>query len=274
MPAVGPVQDAIFGARDRLSRLAVTLQGEVFPRLLRSHRSISQPDLKPPVTEEVEAFAATLVDGDEAALLAMIEGLRARGLPMASIYLDLLAPAARHLGEMWAQDCADFTAVTIGVGRLHRLLRQLAPAFGSEVDHPPTGRRILLAQPDGETHVFGLSMLAEFFRREGWDVVGGIAGTGIDPVACARDDWFDVAGFSVGSELLLPWLRDRIAATREASRNPALVVMVGGPLFTLYPEWALEVGADATADADSAPRMAEKMLGKRLVGQAARASAR
>ena len=33
---------------------------------------------------------------------------------------------------------------------------------------------------------------------------------------------------------------------RRVSRNSSLVILVGGPLFSMHPEWAAEVGADAT----------------------------
>ena len=38
---------------------------------------------------------------------------------------------------------------------------------------PVDGRRILLTAVPGEQHSFGLYMVAEFFRRAGWDVVDG-----------------------------------------------------------------------------------------------------
>ena len=151
-------------------------------------------------------------------------------------------------------------AVTVAVGRLQALLRQFSVDFCGEAARAPAGRRILMAQPDDETHMFGLSVVAEFFRRDGWDVVGGVAGSGIDPVQRVRDEWFDVAGLSVGSELKLTWLRERIAAMRQYSNNPSLLIMVGGPLFSADPSRVQWVGADLTSDAASAPRAAHKLM--------------
>ena len=90
-------------------------------------------------------------------------------------------------------------------------------------------------------------MVAEFFRREGWDVFGVVGGSTDDPAARVRKEWADVVGFSIGSERRLDWLRQCIAEVRAASRNPGVVVMVGGPIFTLHPDWVADVGADATA---------------------------
>jgi methylmalonyl-CoA mutase cobalamin-binding subunit len=159
------------------------------------------------------------------------------------------------------------------VGRLQALLREFSSDFCAEVSPRAPGRRILLAQPDDETHMFGLSVVAEFFRRDGWDVVGGVAGAGVDPVQRVRSEWFDVAGLSVGSELKLPWLRERIAAMRQYSCNPELLVMVGGPLFSADPSMVQWVGADLTSDAGSAPQTAHNILTERSrAAQASRGS--
>jgi methanogenic corrinoid protein MtbC1 len=257
----------LLDARERIARLTRTIESEVIPRLVRQHRdddgTLGLP-VSRPSPQEVEEFVRALLDEAESRADEAVAAHRRRGLSVDALYMDLLAPAARELGRQWDEDLCDFATVTVGLGRLQRLLRRLSPALGTEVEHPPNGRRVLLTQPVAERHMFGLSMVAEFFRRDGWDVLGGIAGVGIDAVAWARRDWFDVAGFSVGSELHLPLLKDGIAATRRASRNRGLVVLVGGPLFTLHPELCRQVGADATTDGRDAPRLAETMLSGRV----------
>jgi len=162
---------------------------------------------------------------------------------------------------MWNYDQCDFATVTVALGRLRCLLRELSPAFGTEVAHPPNGRRAMFAQPRDEQHSVGLSMVAEFFRRDGLEVVGGVGGAVDDPGARTRQEWVDVVGFSIGSELRLEWLRSRIEAVRTSSRNRNIVVLCGGPIFTLHPQWLTHVGADATAlDGREAPNVADRLL--------------
>jgi methanogenic corrinoid protein MtbC1 len=202
-----------------------------------------------------------ILNASDAVVGANLTGWRSRGLSMTTIYLHLLAPAARQLGVLWSEDRCDFASVTVGLGRLQRLLRECSPEFGIEVEHPPNGRRILLAQPSDEQHSFGLSMVAEFFRRAGWEVLGGVGGAVHDPSAQVAREWFDAVGFSIGSESRIDWLKERIATVRSASRNRDLVVMVGGPLFTLNPGLAGVVGADVSGhDGGSAPEQAEGLL--------------
>jgi MerR family transcriptional regulator, light-induced transcriptional regulator len=263
--------------RSRVSRLTHTLETDVIPRLVRQHRDVGPGAPAAESTEpadvpalqgaELQAFVDALIAEDDERTDRVIQALRQRGVPVGAVYVDLLAPAARQLGVMWEEDRVDFATATVSLGRLQRLMRQLSPDFGREVEHPYHGRRVLLTQPESEQHMFGLSMVAEFFRRDGWDVLGGVAGVGIEPVAWVRRDWFDVIGFSIGSETNLAWLRDTIAAVRSASRNPVLVVLVGGPLFSTHPAWVAEVGADATADGRTAPGLAEALVSQRVQEQ-------
>jgi MerR family transcriptional regulator, light-induced transcriptional regulator len=219
------------------------------------------PGITPPAAGQVEAFVALILGDDEMRLHAAIDERRRAGASVESLFLDLFTPAARLLGQMWTDDTCDFASVTVALGRLQRLLRELSPAFGTEVEHPANGRRALFAQPSDEQHSFGLSMVAEFFRREGWDVSGVVGGSADDPVARVREEWVDVVGFSIGAERRLEWLQRRIAEVRAASRNRHVVIMVGGPIFCLNPRLVEASGGDATADdAREAPRVAARLL--------------
>jgi MerR family transcriptional regulator, light-induced transcriptional regulator len=266
--------------------LVRTLEQDVIPRLAQAHRAAAAAEaveavLAAPTAHDVEVFAARVIDGSEAGILSMVERLRRRGATAEMIYTDLLAPVARHLGSLWETDLCDFATVTVGVARLQRLMRELSPSFGagaplsqaahaythgqghgqSDTSTPAYGtaqaRSILLTQAPDEQHSLGLSMVAEFFRRDGWLVNGGVGPYGGDPAMRAHAEWFDVVGFSLGGEARLPWLREKIAAVRLASRNAGVVVMVGGPLFNANPGWVDHVGADAWAqDAREAPGLA------------------
>jgi MerR family transcriptional regulator, light-induced transcriptional regulator len=252
-------------AKARLSKLAQALESDVIPRLVGAHGKEPRAavHLEP---REIEGFVGLLRNGTDAELAAAVSAAHRRGLAVEAIFLELFAPAARHLGELWVADRCDFSTVTICLGRLQRLLREWSPAFGTEVEHPANGRRILLAQHTEEQHSFGLSMVAEFFRRAGWEVLGGVGGAVPDPSAQVSREWFDAVGFSIGSETRIDWLKERIAQVRKVTRNRSVVVLVGGPLFVLQPAWAQSVGADASGhDGGQAPKLAEDLLSTHLV---------
>lgn len=251
---------------DRLARTAHlfgALEARIIPRLVERHAHA--PNLPParPSAAEVDDFFTHLLADDTPGLAAAVDGMLLRGHSAESVVLDVFVACARRLGQHWSDDCSDFVAVTVATGRLHQALHRLSPRFCEEAGPRPGGLRALLAQPVDEAHGFGLAVASEFFKREGWDVVGGIAGAVDDPAQRVRDEWFDVAGLSVGSQARLPWLKQCVASMRQSSRNPALVVLVGGPVFTHDPALCQAVGADLQADAASAPGLAAALARER-----------
>lgn len=256
--------DEQVGSKQRMAHLAQTLEAEIIPRLVGAHR-IERPAAAAPDGQAVDAFVELLRRGSDAQVDAAVQAVVRRGGGLGPVFTGLLAPAARHLGVLWETDRCDFSTVTICLGRLQRLLREWSPQFGREVSHPPNGRRVLLAQHPDEQHSFGLSMVAEFFRRDGWEVLGGVGGAVPDPSARVANDWFDAVGFSIGSETRIDWLRERIVQVRASSRNREVVVLIGGPLLQQQSGLARKLGADqGSHEGAQAPQQAEDLIAARL----------
>jgi methanogenic corrinoid protein MtbC1 len=254
-------------ADERLAQLARAIELEIIPRLMLAHRAGRDHPLSPDLIGEaitsadVESFADLVLSDNQDLALARAEAMIARGVAVERIFLELLAPAARHLGDLWDQDVCDFTAVTMGLGLLQRLVRELCPLLGIDGDRPASGRRVLLLPGPGEQHTFGLMMVGEFFRRAGWDVVGGASQGADDAAGIVGGEWFDVVGFSLAAEVHFDALRECIREVRRLACNPAVCVMVGGPQFVAHPEQVAVVGADAMAlDGRQAPVLAEQLL--------------
>jgi methanogenic corrinoid protein MtbC1 len=251
----------------RMAVLARAIEHEIIPRLILAHRAqvscLTLPALnvQQVTPKDVEEFAKLVLSPQHDGTQACVELLRLRGIPLETIYLDLLAPVARFLGKLWEQDLCDFTEVTLGLGRLQQVLRELSPAFGEPAGRPAHGHRILLLPGPGEQHTFGLVMVAEFFRRAGWDVAGGGWEAGADPVVMVRQEWFDVVGFSLGAAAHLGDLGECIRRVRQAALNPHMGIMVGGPVFSEHPEQGALVAADAVAiDGRQATELAEQLV--------------
>ena len=256
--------------RDPAQRLALarTIEAEIIPRLLLAHRVRPRRDAAlaegawAPARVDIEAFATLLLASEDAAALAYVEAIRARGVALEAIYLELFAPAARHLGDLWLEDARDFAEVTLGLCRLHQFLHRFSAAFHDGREHAEHGRRALILPVPGEQHSFGAVMVAEFFRRAGWDVQSDAVPTIEAAAASAREAWFDVFGLSVSCEAHLDRVGATIRAVRRASRNPRIVVLVGGRVFLEQPHLAELVGADATAsDALQAAVRAQALVG-------------
>ena len=242
--------------------LAQAIQHEIIPRLMLAHRTPIECDVPPEVAtvkvsaEEVATFGQLILTRSEEQALACITRMRAAGAPIEAIYLDLLAPAARYLGELWEDDLCDFTDVTIGLGRLQKMLRDLNTEVEATRNPTANGLSILLVPTPGEQHTFGLAMVAELFRKQGWEVVGGPYELADSPQVLTGHRAFDVVGFSLATSVNLNNLKKTIAEVRKASKNKGVCIMVGGPLFTLHPEYGSDIGADLVAsDAQQAPSL-------------------
>lgn len=242
--------------------LARLVEAEIIPRLMLAHqaRAGSQP-AEPPGPREIADFADLAVHGDVRQLTRSVDALRDRGLDYEAILLELLAPAARLLGERWLSDEATFADVTIGLTRLHHLLHEIMDLCGDLV--PAAGApRALLVPAAGEQHTFGLVMVEAFLRSAGWEVWPSAAG-GAEATTLARQRHFDVVGISASCEARLDSLAALVRELRRTSCNAQLAVLVGGPLFVDHPEYAKAVGADAAArDGREACRVAERLVAK------------
>jgi methanogenic corrinoid protein MtbC1 len=233
------------------ARLVRTIESEIVPRLVltrrvprdTAHRQVAQS----PDSSDVKELVRLLLAHDVSVASAYVETVRQRGASLEGVCLDLLAPAARYFGNLWEQDECDFMQVTVGLCRLHQLLRELGPEFGSAETGGAGSRRILLAPCPGDQHTFGISLVAQFLRRADWDVWHEFPSTDTDILNVIRRHWFAVVGLSVGSEARIDQLSATIASIRRESRNRAVGVLVGGPILVDRPELAQLIGADATA---------------------------
>lgn len=244
---------------DRLSRL---VEGEIIPRLMLAH-SYAAPTSDPPEVqglgaETTEKFALYSLSTGHESLLAIVGGLLQQGVAMEAIYLDLLAPAARRLGEFWLNDQASFADVTIALGRLQRVVHGLSLHGPVSEGAASSGRAALFAPAPGEQHTFGLVIIEEFFRRSGWRTWSELSGSTEELVSAVQAHRFDLLGLTCSSDERLDQIAPMIMYIRKASRNRDLQVMVGGLLFVQRPELVAKVGADAVAyDAKEAVLKAE-----------------
>ena len=216
-----------------------------------------------PVFDEamIQEFVEAVLSPDEAAATSFVHGLRASGTSVESIYLDLLAPTARRLGDLWSDDACGFAEVTMALGRLQLVLRDLSHMLVRDHADQDLLGRVLLACPPGEQHSLGLFMVAEFFIRDGWGVRVGPPLSESDLLADVRATWYDAVGFSVSCASRLDHLKREIRRVREASLNPRVLIMVGGTTFNDHPDLVSRVGADASAiNAELAPERARQLL--------------
>lgn len=250
-------------ASDRLGRLETLIAHVVIPQVaLVRRRASGMPAHRPSIrfeAAEVETFVGFLLAPSDADATRRVEELLSEGTGIDDIAHALLAPAARQLGARWEDDTLSFAAVSTGMTRLHVLLHMMGRRF--HADGPSIGRRLLIATNPGERHAFGPLMVAEHFRRAGWDSRFDPTATTASLAREAGTGMLDALGLSCAAERYLDDLRACIVAVRAATRGRPLCLLVGGAVFAGRPELAARLGADATADdAPGALAAVERLL--------------
>ena len=238
------------------SGLVHTIEGEIIPRLLLAHQHMvrEQADVErataegvasgdtrrsgktdwPDATdlvvshEDVVAFAELLIAHDATLAARFIDAQVARGYSVPDLLLDLCAPVARELGDMWLRDDCSFCDVTIGLSSLEHVILHCSGPSTSLPSAPDRDRTVLLAPMPGNQHVFGLLIVKELFRRAGWTVRTPDQGDADSVLNAVRTTRYSVMGLSVGSPDDLQACKTLVKACRQESLNPTLMVIVGG----------------------------------------------
>ncbi|MFZ4756752.1 MAG: cobalamin B12-binding domain-containing protein [Burkholderiaceae bacterium] len=248
--------------------LSRTVEFDVVPRLMLRHGlgaaaapARSQPADSPLDSREFDAFVDLLVADDVAACAAVLGRLLGHGVAFERLCLDVLAPAARSLGDRWDDDRCDFAQVTLGLWRIQSLMLE----FGSTAVLPAPDDepgRVLLLSAIGCDHTLGVRMVAELFTGAGWDVHFDPGAAVAESLQQVRAGWFDVIGMSLGHACDTAATAATVGQLRGASRNAAITVMVGGPGLACGSQRVRALGADfAAADAGEALQRARRMLG-------------
>lgn len=249
--------------------LAGVIEGEIIPRLLIANRDLSEPPWQGSAEigpNDIETFTRITITRPPSDSIAFARAILERGLTLDAVMIELLGPAARLVGEQWERDEVSFVDVTIAVSRMQQVVRELSPP-----NHAPfqsnNPRAAFLLPSIGEDHSFGLLVVGEIFQRAGWSVSGCLPvtlGELSEAVSCRS---YAVVGFSISRDALIDRLASDIKLVRSVSRNPDVVVIVGGRLALENQALSSRVGADAAfADPRQAIVFADSVYEKTIGG--------
>ena len=136
----------------------------------RSSRTFSE--LREPL---VKGLIAASLSGTKDAFSGLLSEVRRSRVTLAAL-ADLYIPeAARRMGEAWADDEMPWLDVSIGVGRLQSLLREIGTAWSADQAGDTGHGTILLIVPDREQHTLGPMVAMSQMRRYGVSVCLRIA---------------------------------------------------------------------------------------------------
>lgn len=245
--------------------LGAVIEGDFIPRLLMKYSARAQhPPLDDDATigaDEADEFASLplVLEADE--LLAKVESLLHRGVSVEAIFIDLLAPSARRIGQLWEADECDFVDVTMGLWRLQEVMREVASRAPPVIHAIGPQRTALFSPVPGDQHGFGSLIIDEIFARAGWQSEALIDPERRELLRLVSEKSFDLVGLTITCDCPSGPVSQLISAIRSVSPNPRTRVLIGGRAVNANPDFVGEVGADGTAvDAEAALRLAARLV--------------
>ena len=253
--------------------LSLMLENLVIPRLIAQNGGLARSgsEAAAPLTatkgrpaisaSDVARLTEMSVNEDANRLLSFVERFLMTGHSVETIFVELLAPSARLLGEYWEEDREDFVTVTMALWRIQEVLRELTLRV-PPVQRPGSGQRTaLFSTLPGEQHSLGTMMIAECFERAGWRADVLIEPQRPELTGKFASCHYDLVGLTISCDCSSGSLADLITTIRTVSRNPRVKVLIGGHAVNRQPAMVIGSGADGTAvDAVSAMKLAESLV--------------
>ena len=235
---------AVDGGHSTDNVLRDVIETMVLPQLIARHNP--RHERLKPVDLRVGELVHQLTRTDPDAARELIARFYAETHSLRQLCMNLIEPASRGLGDLWSADGCDEVDVTIGLSRLQFGMRQatasLVPA--SNLNAPA----VLVVPQPGELHVLGAALDAESLYQQGWQPQSEFPASDAALQDMVSNTWYDALDLTLSTAFKrdhwLPRVADTIAHVRSASRNPALVIIVGGRGFTESTEPARRVAAD------------------------------
>ncbi len=224
--------------------LIADLAREVVRRLAFRMPGVTPPPGYPSA-EEIAAFCDALLSSDENAADDIVLQARRTGVDIEAIYLGYIAGASRRLGKMWEDDKLSFIEVSLGTGRLYRIIRGLRHAIAPVVLEGRHQMPALFVLTPDETHTLGIEMAADLFRRGGGDADVCIGQTHDDILALAETRHYGVIVLVAHSDRVIPQLIQLSVALRIL--QPLTPFALAGNLVDTNPDVGKMVQAELVA---------------------------
>ena len=203
------------------------------------------------MTEPSEVLVAGLIrasqSGTKEAFAELLNEMRKARVSVAAL-ADIYVPlAARRMGEAWHEDEMSWLDVSIGVGRLQSLLREIGTAWAADQAGDAGHGTILMIIPDREQHTLGPMVAMSQMRRYGVSVCLRIAPNMEELRGLITSRSFDGVMISVATVDKLESVRKTVKFIKMITTKP-IPVVVGGAVMFKIEDAATCTGADFSSN--------------------------
>jgi len=197
--------------------------------------------------EEIDRITQLLLSTEDGAFELAITVLKTHGVSINYIVLDLIPTIARRWGKQWEDDTLSFAEVSIGTNKLERVIHKLDYLFQVTQLEKRGNHSILISNFPESQHSLGTLILSNYFIHSGWRVYRPENNSLKSISRELESNSHDAIAISISCDEQLEQLPNTIRLLREKSKNPKIIVLIGGPLYNKTPTKFAHIQADITA---------------------------
>ena len=208
----------------------------------RNWRTFSE--LREPVVSGLITAALSGKKDAFADLLRELKKARVSAAALADLYIP---EAARRMGEAWQDDQMSWLDVSIGVGRMQSLLREIGTAWAADQAGDTGHGTVLLIVPDREQHTLGPMVAMGQLRRFGVSVCLRIAPSHNELRSLMAARQFDGVLISIATKDKLDSVSKTVQFIKASAVKP-MPIVVGGAVTSKVEDIVACTGADLASN--------------------------
>lgn len=208
----------------------------------RNAKSVAEP--REPLIAGLVTASLSGTKSAFAELLVEMRRFRISSATLADIYIPI---AARRMGQAWLDDQLSWIDVTIGVGRMQSLLREIGTAWVADQAGDTGHGTVLFIVPDREQHTLGPMVATGQMRRYGVSVCLRIAPNFNELRSLMGARHFDGVMISVATREKLDQVAKTVQFLKTVMSQPTPII-VGGAVMSKVEDPAACTGADFSSN--------------------------
>ncbi len=193
-------------------------------------------------------YLERLMKNDTMGAISVIKNASDSGIPLDSIYLEILQEVMYEVGNLWQKNIITIDKEHYCTSTTQVALSQFYPTIFSR---PRNGKKIITCCVGSELHEMGIRMLSDLFEYNGWNSIYlGAAVPNAALLHSIEENKPDLIALSVTMPQHLILCYDLVKSIRE--NYPSIKIAVGGRAFQtsdeLWKKWDVDISANDAAD--------------------------
>jgi 5-methyltetrahydrofolate--homocysteine methyltransferase len=220
-----------------------------------SGNQTTQKEATPKTTSE--AIRQAILEGERDGIAALCQKGLDEGLSAFTIFLDIMTPAIRHLGDLFGQRVKFIPHLIAGADAMKKGVEVLQPHLEADGPVEPKGC-VIFATVKGDIHDIGKNICILMLRNFGFSVIDMGRNVPLEDILAAAEK-HQAQIIALSALMTTTMMQMKIAIETIRDRNLPYKVMVGGAVVT--PKFSTEIRADGYGkDVGDVVPLAERLI--------------